>query len=244
MTKIIKLSATESTNSYLRELASKEPLDHFTVVTTDNQTQGRGQQGSSWQSEPGKNLTMSILMKDIPFLKLEPSLLSVAVSLAVFDTLSSFVIPDLAIKWPNDILSDHKKICGILIENIFPNKAIMNAIVGIGINVNQTAFDALPQASSLLVLTGRIFSVDEILQRLVKSLKDYHKLFLNNQKQTLISAYEAKLFRRNKPSTFKDKNGLLFTGIIQGITPDGKLRVMTENKLEKWFYHKEVTLLY
>ncbi|MBU2524985.1 MAG: biotin--[acetyl-CoA-carboxylase] ligase [Bacteroidetes bacterium] len=244
MSEIIKLSATASTNTYLRELASKEPLENFTVVTADNQTQGRGQQGNAWQSEPGKNLTMSVLMKDIPFLKLEPSLLSVAVSLAVFDTLSSFVIPDLAIKWPNDILSDHKKICGILIENIFPNKSSMNAIVGIGINVNQTGFASLPQASSLLALTGQVFSVDEILQKLVKSLRDYHNLFLNNQKQTLISAYEAKLFRRFKPSTFKDKNGLLFVGIIQGITPDGKLKVMTENKFEKLFYHKEVTLLY
>jgi BirA family biotin operon repressor/biotin-[acetyl-CoA-carboxylase] ligase len=244
MTEIIKLSATESTNTYLKELASKESLGNFTVVTTDNQTRGRGQQGSSWQSEPGKNLTMSILMKDISFLKLEPALMSVAVSLAVFDTLSSFVIPDLAIKWPNDILSDNKKICGILIENVFPKKDRMNAIVGIGINVNQIGFSQLPQASSLRELTGRIFSLEEILQKLISSLKDYHKLFLNNQKQTLISAYEAKLFRIYKPSTFKDKNGLLFTGIIQGITPDGKLRMMTENKLEKLFYHKEVTLLY
>src|SRR3954467_14213148 len=100
--KLIKLDAIDSTNDFLKALASQDELDNFTVVTAENQTKGKGQMGSKWQSESGKNLIMSALVKDFLYDNEQFFNLSIIVSLAVIETLNSLDIPDLSIKWPND----------------------------------------------------------------------------------------------------------------------------------------------
>ena len=137
---IIKLSATDSTNSYLKELSLEQTLDDFTVVSTELQLKGRGQMGSKWVSDKGKNLTISILKKLENFDVQNQFNLNCIVSLAIYDVLLEIKAPNLYVKWPNDILSVDKKICGILIENILKGRFIQAAIIGIGLNVNQTNF--------------------------------------------------------------------------------------------------------
>jgi len=88
--KLIKLDAIDSTNDFLKALASQEELDNFTVVTAENQTKGKGQMGSKWQSESGKNLIMSALVKDFLHDNKQVFNLSIIVSLAVIETLISF----------------------------------------------------------------------------------------------------------------------------------------------------------
>ena len=147
--RIIKLDATNSTNAYLKNAMHSEVLDDFTVVIAKNQVKGKGQLGAEWYSEPGKNLTVSVLKK---FNHLEARgqfVLNMSTSIAVYDTLRSLQIADIGIKWPNDILSGKQKICGILIEHVIHEQLITSAIIGIGLNVNQRNFPGLKRVTSI-----------------------------------------------------------------------------------------------
>ena len=170
--------------------------------------------------------------------------LSIVASLAVVKTLKGFNIPRLKIKWPNDILSENKKICGILIENVMSNNQLKGTIIGIGLNVNQKDFNNLPQASSLLLISGRVFNLDELLEGIIANLKHYFSFLKNGKHDSLLSKYENNLFRKNKPSTFKDENGELFTGLIKGISDSGCLKILLEDNICKEFELKQVSLLY
>ena len=159
---LIKLDATPSTNSYLKELMRELNLDDFTVVVCEHQTKGRGQQGNIWMSERGKNLIFSVL-KYIEKVKTNNAFaLNAVVSLAVYETLRTFKIPQVSVKWPNDIMSGNKKICGILIENTLKGNDLKKSIIGIGLNVNQEVFSELPHASSLKCETGLEFDLELI----------------------------------------------------------------------------------
>lgn len=241
---IIKLNAIPSTNSYLRKLGSEKPLKDYTVVLTTNQTEGRGQRGTSWESEPGKNLALSVF-KDVSGLALEQSfLISIVTSLAVLRGLKTLGVPKLKIKWPNDILSENKKICGILIENVIQQQQYKASIIGIGINVNQTSFPNLPQASSLKNITGRVFDFDELTNCILNELEKGFTLLENGKITDLKKDYENHLFRKNKPSTFKDANGNFFTGYIKNVSDSGALQVLLEDGIVRAFDLKALTLLY
>ena len=194
---LIKLNAIDSTNSYIRKLSSEVELVDYTVVSAKYQTNGRGQMGAVWNSENSKNLTVSVF-KDVSKLYLEhPFYISMATSLALIKTVQSFSIPKLSIKWPNDILSEDKKICGILIENVIKQNRLRASIIGVGLNVNQTDFEGLPKAASLKLLLGNTFNLDEVLYTLIKYLK-YYFMFLRKEEYDLIKReYESFLFRKN-----------------------------------------------
>jgi BirA family biotin operon repressor/biotin-[acetyl-CoA-carboxylase] ligase len=242
--RLIKLNAIDSTNSYLRKLSTDECLEDFTVVTTKKQTNGRGQLGTVWDSESSKNLTISVF-KDVSRVYVEhPFLISMVTSLSILRALQTLNIQKLSVKWPNDILSENKKICGILIENVIKQNILKSSIIGIGLNVNQTEFDDLPLASSLKLITGITFHLDEVLKAIVIQLKNYFFLLKNGEYEVLMKEYEANLFRKNKPSTFRDFDGTIFAGIIKSTTISGKLQVLMEDDFIKEFDLKEITLLY
>ncbi len=241
---IIKLNAIDSTNSYLRELASKKPLEDFTVVITKHQTKGRGQIGAVWNSEKGKNLTCSVFKRNYCVSIDDQFYISMVTSLAIVKTLQLFQVPKLVVKWPNDILSEQKKICGILIENVIKHQDIEGSIIGIGLNVNQTHFQNLPFASSLKNLTGTLFDVEELLVGIIEQLKYYFNKLEQGKHDFIKRAYEALLFRRLKPSTFKDAEGNLFSGIIQGVNNNGTLQILLEDDIVREFELKEIKLLY
>lgn len=241
---LIKLSATDSTNAFLKELLSVQKQADFTVVTTDAQLKGRGQMGTIWEAAPGKNLTFSVL-KNLDSLNVtEQFNLNILVSIAIYEVLEQYQVPDLRIKWPNDIMSGHSKICGILIENILSGHNIQSAIIGIGLNVNQLEFNALPNVSSLKLLMGVHFDLEELLQAIVAKLKALFVAFEQDGVDQLKSYYESLLFRKDKPSTFKDENGELFMGFINGVSDSGTLIILLEDNIKKEFNLKEVKLLY
>jgi BirA family biotin operon repressor/biotin-[acetyl-CoA-carboxylase] ligase len=151
---LIKLDAIDSTNEFLKGLSSNQLLENFTVVTAEIQTKGKGQMGAVWDSEPSKNLIMSVLITDFVTDINQIFDVNIAISLAVIKALEDFDIPELSIKWPNDIMSYHKKIGGILIENTIKSDGSINSIVGLGLNINQMNFENLPKASSLAVMGG------------------------------------------------------------------------------------------
>ncbi|WP_446050455.1 biotin--[acetyl-CoA-carboxylase] ligase [Zobellia laminariae] len=241
---IIKLDATDSTNAYLKRLLSDGLGADFTVITAKKQLKGKGQMGAKWESDSGKNLTFSVLRQGLGLSVANYFVLNICVSLAVYKTLKAHQVPDLSVKWPNDILSGTSKICGILIENILSGNLINTAIIGIGLNVNQTFFGELENASSLKLILGSNFDLDELLHEIVENLKSVFLESTTDSTENLWKAYEDVLFRKDKPSTFENKQNELFMGFIRGVSPTGKLQIMLEDNVLKEFDIKEVKLLY
>ncbi len=241
---IIKLSAIDSTNAYLKAKSSKSSLEDFTVVMADHQTNGRGQMGTTWSSEASKNLTISVF-KDVSNVNIDQSFyISIVTSLAIVKALQSLSIPKLAIKWPNDIMSENFKICGILIENVIKHDELKESIIGIGLNINQTDFQELPNASSLKEITGMFFNLEEVLELILQNLKQYFSMLDYEEYSKLKTEYESYLFRKNKPSTFKNIEGATFSGFIKSISEQGNLQVLLEDNIVKEFDLKEIALLY
>ncbi|MBT8257682.1 MAG: biotin--[acetyl-CoA-carboxylase] ligase [Bacteroidia bacterium] len=241
---LIKLNAIGSTNSYLRQLCTQKVLKDFTVVMARHQTDGRGQRGTNWNSQKGKNLTCSVY-KVIQDVNPDQSFtISMVTSLAIVRTLQRFNIPKLQVKWPNDILSEDKKICGILIENLIKNGRLDASIIGIGVNVNQVIFSKLPKASSLKVITGQVYDQDELLKFVIDDLRSSFEMLFSEGASSIKTSYENLIFRKDKPSTFKDTEGNLFPGYIQGVSDYGRLQVLTEDDILREFDLKEIELLY
>ena len=241
---IIKLDAIDSTNDYLKELSRTNTLDNFTVVTTDNQTKGKGQMGSVWKSEIGKNLTMSILIKDVLLNVNQIFDLNIAISLSVIEVLKEYSIPKLTIKWPNDIMSDNKKIGGILIENSFKTDNRIESVIGIGLNVNQKEFLNLPKASSLSLISNLEYDLDELISKIYLQIKRNYENLIANKTEFLWENYHQNLFKKGVPMPFEAENGTKFMGIIQGVTKEGKLEILLEDDSLKTFGIKEITILY
>lgn len=240
----IKLDATDSTNAYLKKLMLSKPLEDFTIVIANEQVNGRGQMGTKWESEAGKNLTFSVLKYFKNYRIQEQFLLNIITSLAVYHTLKKLLIPNLRVKWPNDILSGNFKICGILIENNLKNDIIQSSIIGFGLNVNQLEFENLKKASSLKKIKGKTFNLDEVLESLMQNLEVFFNEFESGKVSDIRRQYEMLLFRINKPSTFKDRNSQLFTGYIRGISEEGNLVVELEDSILKEYSFKELELLH
>ena len=240
---IIKLDAIDSTNNYLKKIILNEGINDYTVVTAKFQTQGKGQLGTEWESEHSKNLICSVYKKEINIKVQDQFVISALVSLALIKTLRKVNLSNMHIKWPNDIMSDNKKICGILIENIVKENYIKDTVIGIGLNVNQTIFNNLPNAASIKNLIGTTCSIDEILKDLVKNVKYYFNELDKSSINSIFEKYEDALFRINKPSTFKNSKGEIFSGYIKGVSRLGKLSVMLEDNLVESYDLKEISML-
>ncbi|AFL79951.1 birA, biotin-(acetyl-CoA-carboxylase) ligase [Aequorivita sublithincola DSM 14238] len=242
--KIIKLSATDSTNTYLKRLVKETELPDETVVHTNHQLSGRGQMGNGWLSREGQSLTFSIF-KRFEAVEIDKQfMISMAVSLAISEALKSLNIPDVSIKWPNDILSDNKKIGGILIENVLEGSLVKYSVIGIGLNVNETNFPNLPQASSMKLETGRTFQLDEVFHSVLEIVfKNLQNLSIDDFIE-IKAIYEDNLFRKELISVFETPQGLNFNGIIKGVSEIGALLVETENGLLQQFQLKEVKMVY
>ncbi len=241
---IIKVDAIASTNTFLRELNREKQLIDPVCVTATEQLAGKGQMGTVWQSNAGENLTCSVFMPVSGLKLVDQFYISISTSLAICDMLSNIMVPKLSIKWPNDILSDRLKICGVLIENVVKNGRLTGAIIGIGININQVAFDNLPQAGSLIQILGKSFNIEEILHMLVATLEKRFSVLNVSIFAALKKEYESILFRKNKPSTFLNVEGDSFVGIIKSITDQGKLQILLEDEIVSEFGLKEIKLLY
>lgn len=240
---LIKLDAIDSTNEFLKGLSNNQILENFTIVTAKNQTNGKGQMGAIWNSDPGKNLIMSVLVGNFITDINQLFTINIVVSITIIQVLEDFNIPKLSIKWPNDIMSYSKKIGGILIENSIKSDGSINSIVGLGLNVNQMNFENLPKASSLAVVCNAIFDCDEILLKIVEKLEQNIQNW-NQNAHFFWSEYANKLFKKGIPMPFSDENQQNFMGIIQGVSPVGKLQILLEDDSVSEFEIKEIQMLY
>ena len=241
--KLIKLDAIDSTNDFLKGISVLPETINFTVVTAETQTKGKGQMGQKWESDTGKNLIMSVLLKDVFKDINELFHLNIVFSLAVIDVLNSYKVPELSIKWPNDIMSYNKKIGGILIENSIKSDGSIESIIGLGLNVNQTNFIDLPKATSLSLVCEVEFDRELLLQLIVDTFKQKIVYWKENEIQ-FWKEYTYLLFKKGIPMPFADENESHFMGIIQGVSDIGKLQVLLEDDSVAEFDIKEIQMLY
>ena len=237
---IIKLNATPSTNTYLKDLAKTCFLKDYTVVVTSRQTKGRGQVDAQWYSQPNNSLTLSVFKRFEGLHISQQWYVSMAVSLAVFNTLKHFKIPEISIKWPNDIMSRSKKCCGILIENTVKRDLIDASIIGIGINVNEKQFKDLPLASSLRLASGNSFDVSLILEMLLQQLKIQLTRLDNQDFESIFNSYNKDLFRLGTVAVFSTNTKVPFNAILRGVTKSGLLVLENEASQRDTYNLKEI----
>lgn len=241
--KIYKIDAISSTNEYLKQLyLEKNIYDNFLIIT-NNQTEGKGQGSSYWESEPKKNLTLSIY-KDLKKNKLKnPFIINLIISISIIETLKKYNLPNLKIKWPNDILSASKKISGILIENFFQKEFLISSIIGIGLNVNQISFKKAKNAISIASIIKKKIDLTEVLDILTSKISIKLNNIDNLKKNDLLNEYESLLFKKDKISKFNINNKLI-DGYIVGVNQSGKLKVKIGNKIVREYNSSEIKIIY
>ena len=241
MPRYIKVTQTASTNTYLSRLAATLPGG--TVIYTPCQTAGRGQKGNSWESEDGKNLTFSMLIKRPPVKAREQFCLSEAAAMAVVEVLSSVAGDGFTVKWPNDIYWRDLKVCGMLIENSLDGSDIATCIIGIGINVNQQRFvsDA-PNPVSLVNITGREHDLDTILRQVCSRIEQtVASLADNGVRHDLHQRYMAALYRNDGAMhPYEDAAGHRFNATVADIAPDGTLTLLHDDGTRHDYLFKQV----
>ncbi len=241
--KIVKLNAINSTNTFLKDLVKNSNVENWTIVVTEDQTAGKGQLQNKWHAASGKNLTFSVLCELMNFKVQYAFYLNCIVSLAIFNVLQRYIPIKLKIKWPNDILSHAKKICGILIENTVSNDHIIRSIIGIGLNVNQIDFEGLPNATSLKLISNKEFDRDELLEELANEIKKLALLIENHSFEKIKTTYESHLFRMNIPAMYQNTQEHQFMGKILGIDTQGRLIVESENESVNSYDLKEIRFI-
>lgn len=210
-----------------------------TVVRAANQTAGRGQLGSRWQSSAGKNLLLSVIFYPNWLETPAQFYLSMAVALGLNDVvkvLGESSSLGHAIKWPNDIYLDEKKVAGVLIQNALTGSKLQSSIVGIGLNVNQLEFpDDLPNATSLALSLGETLDLEEVSERLFECLEHRYLQLKSGNKAAIKTEYETQLWRRGVNSQFiRTADGSAFEGVILGVTAQGLLQVECGSTVEEF----------
>lgn len=225
----IELDSVHSTNQYLSEWSEKEILPEGTAVSTKEQTQGRGQKGTVWQTEKGKNLIVSFLLFPDFLLVNDQFLLSKVVALSVSKTVRSFLPENtpINIKWPNDIYVNHQKIAGILIENSIHNSRIRKSIVGIGMNVNQVDFPNEFHATSLMLSGNQEQNIQQIFEKLCENLNLYYSLLKSGQLNRINESYLSELYQLNQWANYQLQDKKIVAE-IKGVDQQGKLQLKTK----------------
>lgn len=239
--KRISVPQCNSTNTLLAQLDAKGRLEAGTVLTTENQMAGRGQAGNQWLSESSQNLTFSFLLRPSTIPPSQVFDLTVAVALGAAEALENLSGLEITVKWPNDLLVQNRKLGGILIENQIQGTTWAQAIVGIGLNINQKKF-LVPQATSLGLETNSHYSRQTVLDLVLAKIDAQLIALFQHEREKLYDMYYKKLFRYGVPSDFKTANGTVFNGTIKGTDAFGRLVVETEGTIRK-FDFKEVSFL-
>ncbi len=230
-----------STNELALELAAQGDLSEGAVVQTHHQTQGRGQMGTTWFSQPNMNITLSVILKPT-FLDLQQQFyLNKAVGLAVANTVMHFADAHVAIKWPNDIYIDNEKTAGILIQNSVQHQQLSHSIVGIGLNVNQVEFGSgLVNPTSLRLKTGKKIAIEEVRFQLFHFL-DQSYAEIKKDLFAVDDDYRQLLYARKQEKNFKLNDGSSMKGIIVDVDVDGRLMVQLENGEINRYSLKEIS---
>lgn len=244
------IKETHSTSTLLREQYS-DTLPHLYTIRTDYQTAGRGQAGNSWESEKGKNLLFSTLLRYEGILATKQWRLSMLVAVALWETLAKYLPQEqLRIKWPNDIYFGDKKLVGILIENSLVGQYVGYSIAGIGVNVNQAEWQSdAPNPISMKQITGKNYDVEEVMKEWISSMKSWE----TRTTEAIKAMYMQHIYRGKgwhnyverevsvQPTSIAKKGTFgAFRAELVGISEQGELILRKENNKEKTYHFKQI----
>ncbi len=236
--KIIRLDRVDSTNNYTANLYKMKQIGHGSVILAEEQTNGRGQRGTTWQSEVGKNLMASLFVDLNDFSVLRQERINHWVALSLRRALNTIGI-DAKVKWPNDIYVNDKKIAGLLIENMVQGNLIKASIIGVGLNVNQMDFQGVLGTSVQLETGGKV-AVDTVLDAFLFQLNELETLFLSESSE-LKEEYLTFLWKKEEWVHF-EKDGKRLMGKIIG-TDDFGLLQMEVDGLIQTYRLKEISFI-
>ncbi|MDP9049015.1 MAG: biotin--[acetyl-CoA-carboxylase] ligase [Bacteroidota bacterium] len=240
----VTLKEVDSTNNFIKDLLSNsKPLIEGTVIMADKQYAGRGQHQNGWHAEPGKNLTFSLLLNPHFLAVTDQFDLVRAVSLGVFDTLEPLLGNQVKIKWPNDIYYADYKLGGMLIENLVQGNQIKNAIIGIGLNVNQENFPVdLSKARSIKQILHQDYDLKALLSEICRHIEKYYLSLRAGNVSFVRKTYLSRLYWLNEHKSFKTR-GSVFNGVISNVKDNGILVIQNNNGEENEFSLKEIEFL-
>lgn len=251
------IDETHSTSSLLRETYD-DSLPHLFTIRTDFQTAGRGQAGNSWESEKGKNLLFSTLLRYPEVEAANQWRLSMLVAVAVREAIASILSPlasrlsPITIKWPNDIYYNDQKLVGILIENTLSGRQIAYTIAGVGINVNQTQWlSNAPNPVSMKQITGEEYDVENLLNAFLEAIQRWEKAFTEQLREEYIKhlyrrtgwhpylAREVSVAPTNIQLSAQAADGVFLAQWVD-ITPQGEWVLRLKSGEEKRYHFKQV----
>lgn len=234
----IQLHSVDSTNNYAARDEMQPKLPHKSVIMADVQTHGKGQFQNHWESESGKNLLCSIVLRPEAFSVDHQSSLNHISALALFDTILHFVKARLHIKWPNDIWLKKQKIAGLLVENNVIGKRISRSIIGIGLNINQLHFET-GDFQSIKKYTGNSVLPLTALEYLLYRFNCYYD-GLGTHRESYHRLFDQNLWGYGQINPMIDAKGNSIHVKILGTTTDGSLKTMLPEKVVKTYRHKEI----
>ncbi|MDD3252238.1 MAG: biotin--[acetyl-CoA-carboxylase] ligase [Lachnospiraceae bacterium] len=222
---LVILKETDSTNNYARKLADQGAADG-TLVLAEQQTAGKGRRGRNWTSPSGTGIWMSLLLRP-EFAPAHASMLTLVAAMAVKQGIAEITGLDCQIKWPNDIVLNGKKICGILTEMSTEEDSIRHVVIGIGINVNIESFpeELRPKATSLLLEAEQRFLRAPLVEAVLRSWETYYETYQSTLDMSLLKEeYNRSLASRGQEVKVLSPKGD-YTGVSQGINDGGELLV-------------------
>ena len=234
------LPVCESTNSEAQQLLIKNNATEGCTVLTSEQTNGRGQRGNSWEAEPGKNITLSVILSPVFLPVRQQFYLNMAVSLAVLDLLHEYGVTNAQVKWPNDLYVKDKKLGGILIENTINSYSLQHSIIGIGLNINQVSF-GVDTATSLAAVTRTSINLEGVTCRLLELLEKRYIELRSVRHAKLKYEYLQSLYRYQETHPFI-VDGKRTEGCIAGVDEEGRLGVELDGEL-RFFGFKEIAFV-
>ncbi|MBC8266520.1 MAG: biotin--[acetyl-CoA-carboxylase] ligase [Flavobacteriales bacterium] len=241
-TKFIKLEETSSTNDYTYNLLKLAKIKEGTVVSALFQSEGKGQRGTKWESDYGKNILMSIMLS--PDITIENQFeINICISLALHDFAKKYFYDKTKIKWPNDLLVKKGKLAGILIKNIIKKDKVKDVIVGIGMNVNQINFTNFSlKATSFKRILNQECDLQKLQKELLDCIESRYLQLKRNEFTKMKEDYLSVLYGFEKEKHYKINNRKIKAKIV-GIDEIGKLLLKFENGKIKKFSLKEVVYL-
>jgi BirA family transcriptional regulator, biotin operon repressor / biotin---[acetyl-CoA-carboxylase] ligase len=220
-------TSIDSTNDYLKEMVD-EP--EFTCIVADEQTAGRGRRDRSWHSTPGDGLYLSVLLRPKSSSS-KISLLSLMAGVAVAETLIQREVAGVDIKWPNDVLLNERKLCGILVEGASVGQNSLRVILGIGVNLNHRSFpfELSQTATSLAIESGERVDINQFRDQLLEHLGGWYERWNHGEERSIIDRCQelSSYARGKKVIVMRDHDQI--AGETAGLTETGALRVITVN---------------
>lgn len=241
---IVVLNTIDSSNNYAMEQVHAGLAGHGQVWFALKQTAGKGQRGKVWKGATAQNILMSAVLETGKLAIDQQFRLSATTALAVRNFFAFHAGVDTSVKWPNDLYWRDRKAGGILIENIIGPGITADgqppavggkwkwAVVGIGININQTVFpDNLPNPISLNHITGRKYEMMELVNELCICLEEQWQLLINGHWQSIYEKYNHHLYKRGQAVRLR-KNNVVMPCTIRGVSEEGKLLIEEDKQIQ------------